>query len=389
MAHICLSVLMVLTVIFQLSTVGGQLAPQQREAPTTRDSAWLTGRQLERALQHRVSISWSQAPLRQSLRHFSDKQRVAVFLDRRVDPGRLLELDLNEETVLEVLYRIADATGCAVCQLDSVFYIGPREEVAGLIAYRRQMRERLRDLDADQRRSLLAKQSMAWPTLTRPQQLLEQLQQDVSFVANKITLPHDLWPAYDLPPLSLLDRGLLVPFGFGYSIRLAAVADSVTEGGQAPVLEVTPFNAPATTALSMNKRLKKSQFDQLRQLFPDVSFENTAGLRAEGITPLQAYSVQRTVARWRSRSSGTDETGRRVVSLKTVSSLGSVLNKVADQLDLQLQYDAECVPILRNRITVDVTQVSYAELIETALAGTELEYELTETHLIVRLRERR
>ena len=55
----------------------------------------------------------------------SRAQRVAVLIDRRVDPNQKLDLQLSGVPMDAALQQIADRCGLGVSRLGAVVYLGP------------------------------------------------------------------------------------------------------------------------------------------------------------------------------------------------------------------------------------------------------------------------
>ncbi len=362
-------------------TIGNCQLRQDPVAYTSPENTtrWLVGKGLDKGLQQPISLEWSSAPLRQSLMHLSEQRRVAIFVDRRVDPSKEVELKLPSLPVEEILYRIADATDCSVCRLGNVFYFGPRNDAAELVAYRQSLFDQLRQLPARERRAILASKPMRWTRLTQPKDLLEELVGEGVVATNEIELPHDLWPEYSLPPISLLDRLLLTTFGFGVTARIAT-------GDEPGRLELGKFVAPATTRFESQIRLSDADLETLTARFPGVEFRRVArSVSAENVSPATAYQIHRAMAelRLRDRPPGPN-TGHKIVAMNQSASIGDVLTTVAIKLGVELTYPPELKPLLRQQIDINVSGVTYEQLIATALEGTDLAYELSDDQLLIR-----
>src|SRR6185369_10390717 len=108
---------------------------------------------------------------------------------------------------------------------------------------------------------------------------------------------HDLWPAYDLPPLTLVERLTVVLAGFGQTYQ-------VTDGGQVRIIPI-PQDTSLATAGS----------ETVETLGPGIKKTTTKG------PPKKAFSM--TVQKQQA---------------------GAVVNTVCKQLDKQFKYD----PALRD-----------------------------------------
>src|ERR1700683_2880409 len=73
----------------------------------TAGNFWLEGESLHEALRNKVGIAWSNIPLRRALESLSKTQKLAVILDRRIDPDQKIELVCDDGPLREALERIA------------------------------------------------------------------------------------------------------------------------------------------------------------------------------------------------------------------------------------------------------------------------------------------
>jgi hypothetical protein len=181
----------------------------------------LTGAALRRQFQVRIrQVQWQAAPLRQAVESLSSTQHVAVLLDRRVDPNQPLDLELTDVPLGDVCLRIAQSRNLAVVPIGPVVYFGPADEVPKLETALELCRREVQRLPADGRRRWMETRPLAWSDLAVPREFLTRLAEE-----NHIKLigveqvPHDLWAAADLPPLTLVDRLGLIAGQFGLMLE--------------------------------------------------------------------------------------------------------------------------------------------------------------------------
>ncbi|MCL6504787.1 MAG: hypothetical protein K6T86_19080 [Pirellulales bacterium] len=188
----------------------GDAAWAQREG-----AKWLEGKQLAARLETPVSAAWAGTPLREATRSLSAAQRVSVLVDRRIDPTQPLELRLNEVPLAEALGRMAAAADCGYTQFGPVAYIGPSSVAARLRTLSAVVEEAFAHAPGTVRRLAGQKASLSWPDLAAPRELLAGLAESAGIQLSGLEqVPHDLWAAADLPPLSWMDRVLIVTVQF-------------------------------------------------------------------------------------------------------------------------------------------------------------------------------
>jgi hypothetical protein len=154
-----------------------------------------------------AQVQWQGAPLREAVQSLAVAQRVAVLIDRRVDPGQPLDLTLSEVTLGDAFLRIAQSRNLAVVPLGPVVYFGPPDAVPKLETALEVCRRETQRWSPDVRRRWLEAQPLAWSDLAVPRELLQRLAGEGGVELGGVEqVPHDLWAAADLPPLPLVDR---------------------------------------------------------------------------------------------------------------------------------------------------------------------------------------
>lgn len=189
---------------------------------------WQTGRALEQQLRTPLSATLKGLPLRDGIARLSQATRVAMWLDRRVDPSPELDLRLEEVPLAEALDVLAAEYGLGWHLFDSVVYFAPDESLDALRRAQSSQSRQLGRLSPGLRRQMLSRRAWEWGDLAEPRLLLAAIAEDSSLTIEGLErVPHDLWPAADLPPLRLADRILFVATQFDleadYSARDAKV----------------------------------------------------------------------------------------------------------------------------------------------------------------------
>ncbi len=137
--------------------------------------------------------------------------RVAIVLDRRIDPARELKGVFENTTLGELLDKLAADQGLGVSLFNDIVYLGPPRVAHRLRTLAALERESLAHAPTVRKRVLLEARPMRWAAGSTPQSLLAELEKESGMsIENKDRVPHDLWRAGDLPPLAWIDRLLLV-----------------------------------------------------------------------------------------------------------------------------------------------------------------------------------
>ncbi len=192
------------------------------------DSAWLTGQPLEDALSQKTTVIWSNIPLRKAIEGLSQSQKVAILLDRRIDPDQKIELSLENVTLADGLKQIASRLGAGATMLGPAAYFGPAATAARLrtvAALRQQEAEKLPDAI---RARWTAPRDWKWDDLAAPRDLLIALAQEAgATILNSQSVPADLWAHADLPPLTLPQRFTLLLAQFDLTYEFSADGRSI------------------------------------------------------------------------------------------------------------------------------------------------------------------
>ncbi len=189
--------LWVVVVVFGLP--GGVSAVAAGDSST----AWLTGGELEARLAEPVGVDWAGRPLRDALNGLARAKQVAIFLDRRVDPDQLLKVSLQDVSLEAVFERLAESRGLGVSRFGSVVFMGPARVAARLRTLAALRLADVRKLPVEVGLRFARTQRLVWDDLAEPRVLLKRLAEENGFeLLGLEQVPHDLWAAADLPPLS-------------------------------------------------------------------------------------------------------------------------------------------------------------------------------------------
>ena len=189
---------------------------------TAAEPAWQIDRALEQQFQTPLSLTLSGVPLRDGLEKLARATRVAMRLDRRIDPARPLEIRIEDEPLERTLDLLAADHQLAWVLLGPVVYFGPAAEQG----YPRQLEQKLTAslarLPPTLQKRMLATRAWRWDDLAEPRTLLAELARSNRLEIRGLEeVPHDLWPAAELPPMSLVDRLVLIAIQFDLDVDLA------------------------------------------------------------------------------------------------------------------------------------------------------------------------
>ncbi|MCS7305606.1 MAG: STN domain-containing protein [Thermoguttaceae bacterium] len=185
---------------------------------------WLNGEAAYRRLRESIGsagILWKQTPLREVLEGLAQTSGIAFLLDRRVDPGQLVDIQVENCSLLEAFAAIARHRDLAVCLVGPVVYVGPPAVAQRLNTLIAMAEQHVQDFPLEIQARFFEEKSLAWADLSTPQEILTDLATSAGFqLAEMQRLPHDLWARASLPPLSLVRRLCLVLQQFDLTFQL-------------------------------------------------------------------------------------------------------------------------------------------------------------------------
>ncbi len=350
----------------------GLLAMTIAASAGAKDSArptWLTGKAFSQQLEQPTNLVCTDRPLGTMLENLATIQRVAIWLDRRIDPDRPLTLALRGEPLKTVIDQIGSQEQLGTSALGGVVYFGPPAAAAKLRTLSHLRHEAIKALPPARRKELINARSWQWPELATPRQLVEDLGRQGHVAVHGLErIPHDLWASRSLPPLPWADRLTLLLIQFDLTFELAADGHSI-ELVSVPENVVATRNSPANA-------LGPDKIAVLARQFPDTVLRQEGDqVVAEGrVEDLEALLSGTTTRRTKTK---TTTPGKQVYKLSTEQPLQPLVEELGKRLDLDFQFDREEIARrgieLEQTVTVKVENVSLDELIDAVLAPAGLE----------------
>ncbi len=349
-------------------------AAQQPTAAPRDDMSWLTGEPLEHQLDAPAGISLEGSPLRDSLRRLSEAQRVAVFLDRRIDPGQTIELASGQQPLREILSQVAERIGAGAVRIGPVVYLAPgplAEAIATTAALREQ--QVAESLTAEVRNRWRQTHAWNWPRLSTPRGLLQELAEEGRFRLEGLErIPHDLWPAAELPPMTLSDRLSLLLAGFRLTFE-------VSPDGRVVSLVPLP-EEPRLRASYPLPGAARGLAAKLRRQLPEARLQQSGDqLTLEG-----TWSQHDRLRRLLREQSGprSSEPPRQTWQLRVKNeTVGVVARKISEQLGRRLETERGIEELLRQRVSFEVEQATLDQLLHAVFDPVGLEFDLNQERL--------
>lgn len=266
--------LLFLAVVPQLSAAANAddaIAPEQL----------LHGSEFVRELEKPLSVSREKAELRPLLERLSGERRIAIVLDRRIDPELTIDAQLPPATVRASIDEVARRAGAIVRVVGNTLIVGPDPNLG-------QLRTLcvLRGLELDEfgnalggRRFQLAKtHAVSWDDLERPADLVQRIAEQAELnVAGLELVPHDLWGHGTLVGMTAVETLSWVLLQYDLTFRW-------TDMGRG--IEVVPLtgNVAVTKELPVRRIKPDEALRRVRERFPDLQTQlNGRTLTATGL----------------------------------------------------------------------------------------------------------
>jgi len=345
---------------------------------------FLTESQLKQALARPVGITWRQRGLRDALLGLGETYQFAVLLDRRVDPGQQIDLAVDNAPLEEALRKIARQKDLEIAVVGPVVYMGPSATALRLRTLVALRQEEIRGLRGDARSRLLRTRPCGWPRLATPQEVLADVQREYGIaITNREHLPHDLWPAVELPPLNLAERLSLILAGYHLTFH-------IHEDGNTVTLTRIPEAVELTRRYRGNGRAEILA-ERWAALVPEAKVE-----AADGYVVVAGRAEEHEqIEQERRESSGNGSRTAKVTTTRkqytlTVREvpLRALLETLAKRLGLTLQMDEEALTTagadLDRLVSIEVKDASLDELLKAALADSGIVYERNQHEIHLR-----
>ena len=337
---------------------------------------WKTGPDFQRQLMLPTGISWVGMPLRRGLVRLASNQQVFIFLDRRINPDRRMNLSVREASLEKCLHEIAGYLDAECCYLNSIVYMGPVETAKKLPTLAAVMRQELEALSPPIHRRLLYRRPWQWDALTTPRDLLHRLSRELRIPIEGIEkIPHDLWPGVELPPMTGVDRLLLITAGFDKTFQL------IDKGSKIQIVRM-----PSRVSLTKLYRLPSHSnlvIQRLRDRFPDARFDvDGHRLVVDGSWTVHCH-VRETLFGMGRPLPTQLERDRTVYDLKVVATVHDLLKTASQERALELIIDTTAAQKVRERVDVEVRRATFNELLRAILDPVKLNFRIDMGKLFV------
>ncbi len=352
--------------LFALFVTVALLAPA--DGACAEKVVWLTGLRFEQRLDQPSGGDWTGIPLRRTLATVSRTKRVAILLDRRVDPGQPVNFTAKDIPLGTMIRRIASQQGLGVSRVGPILYVGPTEMAQKLATLVELRRDDVRSLPPAIGRRLVQSRAWQWPELSTPRELIDQLagETGIRFYRSEEQIPHDLWPAGDFPPLGFAERVSLLAAGFGFTFEFSPDGSAVRFiPAPVQVALTRQYEAPGGTEQFAQKLAERFPDSRIRALGQELEVVGRYEDHDQIARILRGEPVRRPVP---SNGGPRRPQGETAYTIKdTEAPAGLILKQLAPRLGLKLRVDPRVARQVQQRVRVDVQNVSRDDLLKAVV----------------------
>lgn len=170
----------------------------------------------------------SMVGLRDIVRILSRQWPVAIVIDRRVDPSRQIEIHVANNSLLEILQKIAKSCSAEATVVDDFIYIAPKNAAKQLEKVAKARTVEMRKLPRAERRKLIGRRTLHWNDLDEPRTILLKIAETYNLnVESAETIPHDLWAGSTVPNAGLIDQLSLILIQYDLTFQWEANGKSI------------------------------------------------------------------------------------------------------------------------------------------------------------------
>lgn len=242
---------------------------------------FLTDRAFEDALAESISLAWQGQNLRDGLQKLSETKQLSIILDRRIDPSQQLTLQIQKRTLKTVLKVIATEARADISVLGNTVYVGPTRITSRLrtveeIVASQLVSEKATTTNVDaspqtrRRFELLGRQTLNWPDLTTPRELLNEVASRYALKIESVNLvPHDLWGQATLPSGSATQLLLTILAQFNLSFEWTESRDGIR-------LVDMPLDPRIEKQFTLKRGTEQTILSKITRRMPDLEPKVTA-----------------------------------------------------------------------------------------------------------------
>lgn len=346
------------------------LAAKNAIGESTPTTKWLTGNALSTQLQSRVSVSWTNAPLKESLNNFATANRVCIVLDRRIDPDQPFEFEARDAKFEDVLSGVAAKLKTGVSFYGQLVYIGPANVTAKLRTLAALRTEEIRSLPSDVQKKWLAPRVLAWTRPTNPQELFPTILKNVNEPrVVGVSMPSDLWAASSWPTMNAIEQLTLLLAEFDLTFQISGDGRTLTF---IPIPEKVTIKKDynVSNATELNEKLKSLNLRGSHQI---------AGTKLNVDSTFEEHQLVQQLISGKSAPKTNRTKGEARYTLTIKLPVRDLAKGLAPKLGVTFIFDEEAIETakipLDQKIDLQVKEVTLEQLLDAIFKPAGLKYE--------------
>lgn len=243
-----------------VSTVGFKPAWGQADDPIA------PRKRIPATLEQRLNVPsqaiWDGVGVREALTNMTKAVGVAAVLDRRVDPGAEVRFALNGGPLRGEVKRLAEHLKLECTLIGPVVLLGPRNGPSSSASALALREAETAKLPAAAKSRWKEERPAGWPERTTPKELLQAAADDAGVRWESLDgIPHDLWAAAELPPMTAAARIQLIAGQYDLTFEI------LEQGAAAKLVPFPADLSPVVTLLdAVGPAGKGIQYDDKRKI---------------------------------------------------------------------------------------------------------------------------
>lgn len=358
-----------------------------RLSPIMGDDFPVTGNVLRDRLQQRRGTVASGLDIRQAFRQLQTSIKVAVVLDRRIDPTTPIDLETDFVTVRKTVELLAGEAKARVSFTDKLVYVGPPEAAARFRTLTellsQQVSEQRRDLSQEIYAAVVREEPASWPRLAAPRDLLKrECERRGLTLENPDAVPHDLWRAAWLPRLTFPEFAALVLNQFDLSFRI--------QSGGRVIVQPLPDQITIEQRHRLPARDRDELIERIAERLPELKINWKRGSAVLSATSEQHERLRQIISG--ESTEAAPEAGlsskRFTVTLPPGTQIGQVLTTLQKRQNIEFRFEGLSTErqeqILQRSIELDVKQMPAEEFLQLVFAGTGVVIDLQQNAVVIK-----
>jgi hypothetical protein len=334
----------------------------------------LANARFEQQLEALISTRWD-LPLKDVLHSIRQTQRIAIFMDRRINPAQQIQLEVQDKTMRTTLQQIANQVNAQISHIRNVIYIGPKKTTHLLATVAAIHAEQHRRNQAENTRIFTLGKNTQWNRLAQPQSIVTAIAETVNVrITNIDKIPFDLWDKHALPNLPFAMRMSIVLAGFDLTYQMN------NDGS----ITLIPFPNEASYQKAFATNVSAVNLNRIKNRFPTLRITNNmqqlvASGRWEEIAELELLLSGNIITRPRPMT-----TSKQVYTLSvTNQTIQDVLQAIASNEKLELTGSEAAQKSWDKRISLEAKELPLADLLRQVVGKGNLQYRIVDKQLLI------